>query len=113
MSLFEKKLKELNYNSSKYLKMARKNAEEYGLNPKLLEFSDDSNSKLMYDKTAYFGHPDYNDFIIYSMLEKEGFLPKGYADKRRNAYLSRATKIKGNWKKNKLSANNLAINILW
>ncbi len=28
-------------------------------------------------------------------------------------YLSRATKIKGNWRKDKYSPNNLAINLLW
>jgi len=28
-------------------------------------------------------------------------------------YLSRATKIKGNWKNNKYSPNNLSINLLW
>ena len=33
--------------------------------------------------------------------------------KRLNNYLSRATKIKGNWKKDKYSPNNLAINLLW
>jgi len=34
-------------------------------------------------------------------------------EERRQQYLSRATNIKGNWKKNKYSPNNLAINILW
>ncbi len=32
---------------------------------------------------------------------------------RRKSYLSRATNIKGNWKKNKYSPNNLSIHILW
>jgi hypothetical protein len=32
---------------------------------------------------------------------------------RRQAYLKRATKIKGDWKDNKYSPNNLSINILW
>ncbi len=34
-------------------------------------------------------------------------------EKRRQRYLARATKIKGDWKDNKYSANNLSINILW
>jgi hypothetical protein len=34
-------------------------------------------------------------------------------EERRQQYLSRATNIKGNWKKNKYSPKNLAINILW
>lgn len=32
---------------------------------------------------------------------------------RRRRYLARATNIKGNWKDDKYSANNLAINLLW
>ena len=32
---------------------------------------------------------------------------------RRNRYLARATKIKGNWRDNKYSPNNLSINLLW
>jgi len=32
---------------------------------------------------------------------------------RRKAYLARATAIKGDWKKNKYSANNLAMHVLW
>ena len=32
---------------------------------------------------------------------------------RRKAYRNRAENIKGNWKNNKYSPNNLAINILW
>ncbi|MCX6711628.1 MAG: hypothetical protein NT139_01145 [Candidatus Woesearchaeota archaeon] len=113
MSHFKNKLEELKYNSKKYLRIARKRAKEYDLNPKLLEFSDNPDSKLMYDKTAYFGAPDYNDYIIYSLLEEDGKITQEYKNERRNAYLKRATKIKGNWKNNKLSANNLAINILW
>jgi hypothetical protein len=34
-------------------------------------------------------------------------------DERRRRYLARATKIKGDWKDNKYSANNLSINLLW
>jgi hypothetical protein len=34
-------------------------------------------------------------------------------NKRRENYLNRATKIKGDWKKNKYSPNNLSIHILW
>jgi hypothetical protein len=34
-------------------------------------------------------------------------------DKRRDSYLSRATNIKGNWRDNKYSPNNLSIHILW
>ena len=32
---------------------------------------------------------------------------------RQQKYLNRSSKIKGNWKDNKYSPNNLSINILW
>ena len=32
---------------------------------------------------------------------------------RRRSYLNRATNIKGDWKRNKYSPNNLSINLLW
>lgn len=35
------------------------------------------------------------------------------SETRRNSYLARAKGIKGDWKSNKYSANNLAINLLW
>jgi hypothetical protein len=34
-------------------------------------------------------------------------------EKRRSNYLARATKIKGNWKNDKYSPNNLSLYLLW
>lgn len=53
------------------------------------------------NKWIHFGAMGYEDFTKHK--DKE----------RRDAYLRRATKIKGNWKDNKYSPNNLAIHILW
>ena len=52
-------------------------------------------------KKVSFGHPDYQDYTQHH--DKE----------RRKAYLERASNIKGNWKDNPFSSNNLAIHILW
>ena len=52
-------------------------------------------------KYIHFGDLRYEDFTKHQDL------------KRLNNYLSRATKIKGNWKIDKYSPNNLAINLLW
>ncbi len=52
-------------------------------------------------KYIHFGDLRYEDYTKHQDL------------KRLNNYLSRATKIKGNWKKDKYSPNNLAINLLW
>jgi hypothetical protein len=52
-------------------------------------------------KTVHFGQKGYDDFT------------KHQDEARRENYLARATGIKGNWRRNKYSANNLAINLLW
>ena len=52
-------------------------------------------------KLVHFGDLRYEDFTKHQ--DKE----------RLKRYLDRATKIKGNWKKDKYSPNNLAINLLW
>ena len=53
------------------------------------------------NKYVHFGDNRYEDYTINNDLE------------RRKRYLNRARNIKGNWKKDKYSANNLAINLLW
>jgi len=86
-------------------KEAERKAKLYlGKNTKLL-LSTRKNKKYMVlnpdDKLIHFGAIGYEDFTKHK--DKE----------RRDAYLRRATKIKGDWKSNKYSPNNLAINILW
>ena len=97
--------------SSAYLRKARANAKAYGLDPKKLTMGEGKH-KLSYDGIG-FGLKNYNDFLLLSAEEKAGRVPKGTAEKKRKAYLARATKIKGDWKQNKVSPNNLAIHILW
>ena len=53
------------------------------------------------NKYVHFGDSRYQDFTIHNDLE------------RRKRYLDRATKIKGNWKKDKYSPNLLSQNLLW
>lgn len=52
-------------------------------------------------KWVDFGQMGYEDFT------------KHHDETRRQNYLNRANNIKGNWKKDKYSPNNLAIHILW
>jgi hypothetical protein len=52
-------------------------------------------------KWVHFGHSDFEDFL------KHG------DNDRRYRYLKRSTAIKGDWKANPWSANNLSIWILW
>ena len=118
MVLFEDLLIINGLDKDKYLKEVKRKAYIYGLNKNLLEFSNNPKYKLEYydkdnNKYIYFGSNGYNDYIIYKMLERLKEIQKGEADIKRHLYLSRSSKIKGNWKHNKLSKNNLSINILW
>ena len=69
-----------------------------------LFFSNRSDKKYMIiidDKPIHFGQMGYEDFT------------KHQDTNRRDRYLKRANNIKGRWKDNKFSPNNLAINLLW
>jgi hypothetical protein len=109
---FEKRLIKINFPPSIYLKLARDRIEKYKLDRNKLKFSNQKYKKLEYDG-VHFGSNLNNDFIIYNFLEVKGKEPKGTAKERRRLYRARALKIKGDWKDNKLSPNNLSINILW
>ena len=77
---------------------------KYFNKPIKLYISDKPNKKyyiLNDNKKIYFGQAGYEDYT------------KHKDEKRRQLYLKRAINIKGNWKNNKYSSNNLAINILW
>ena len=105
-------LKKINLSPETYLKRAKRAASKTGYNPSLLTFSNDSIHKLNYNGVK-FGRVGYGDFIIWTHNEKNGIVPKGYANMKRNVFRTSHGLIKGNWKKNPESKNNLAINILW
>jgi hypothetical protein len=52
-------------------------------------------------KIVHFGQMGYEDFT------------KHKNKTRRKNYLTRSRKIRGNWKSDKYSPNNLSINLLW
>lgn len=67
--------------------------------------SDNKDKKYMIispeGKQIHFGNINYEDYTFHNNSE------------RRDNYIKRANNIKGNWKLNKYSPNNLAINLLW
>jgi hypothetical protein len=78
-------------------------------------------SKMIYEKTVqpstrknkkYMIMNDNNKLVHFGDLRYEDYT-KHHDEDRLNRYLSRATKIKGNWRRDKYSPNNLAINLLW
>lgn len=92
----------------KYIATAKEFAKRAGYKDwDSLRRADDGEHKLEL-RGVKFGRKGYGDFIKYS-------LEKGVdeAQKHRSAYLSRATKIKGDWAKDMYSPNSLAIKILW
>lgn len=81
-----------------------KNGKEYGVTDIFL--SDRPAKKYMVfdptnEKWVHFGAMGMEDYTYHQ------------DEKRRQNYLKRATAIKGKWKNNKYSPNNLAINLLW
>ena len=84
---------------------AQRNTTRY-LGNKILYKSNKPNKKYMIldetkNKWVHFGDIEYEDFTKHKDQE------------RRKRYLSRAKNIKGDWKDNKYSSNNLSMNILW
>jgi len=115
-SEFKKQLIELGIEPSHYLEMARNNAEDKGYKPSTIDFSDDKTHKLRIEKDGKivrFGRVGYNDFLIWTHLEKNNQVKKGTAKAKQDRFWKSHTKIKGDWKENKYSPNWLALNVLW
>jgi hypothetical protein len=85
----------------------KKAKELFGNDVKLLQSSKPEKKYMIYDpdknKWVHFGqlYPPMEDFTKHQDLG------------RRDRYLKRATKIKGKWRKNPYSPNNLSIKLLW
>jgi len=82
-----------------------KNALDYFGRAVPIYMSDKPNKKYMIrrldGKYIHFGEMKFSDFTRTLDVSKK------------NAYIARASKIKGDWKNDLYSANNLAINLLW
>ena len=91
-------------------KIVVKRAELYlknhlGISPKVYISSHKNKKYSIYnpttDKMVHFGQMGFEDYTYHNDL------------KRRENYLKRSGKIKGNWKDNPLSSNNLSQILLW
>jgi len=82
-----------------------KNAKSYLGNDVIILPSTRKNKKIMImnpeNKYVHFGDKRYEDFTQHKNKD------------RQQNYLKRSSNIKGNWKNNKYSPNNLSMNILW
>ena len=84
----------------------QKKAREYLGSNTPIYISSKKNKKYMIqdpntNKMVHFGQMGYEDHT------------KHRDEKRRQSYLNRSRNIRGNWKENQYSPNNLSINILW
>jgi hypothetical protein len=108
---FASQLKKAGITPAEYLKKAQTKAKQFGLAYKHLGFSNDDTHKLQIPNASgtlvRFGSVGLGDHILYTLSGDSS------ADEHRRRYLARATKIKGDWKKERYSPNNLAIHILW
>ncbi len=84
---------------------AQKRAYEiYGPHVRLYYSSNPKKKYMIHNPTGkwvHFGQMGYEDFTLHK------------DDERRQQYLARAMKIRGNWRKNIYSPNQLAMRILW
>ena len=83
-----------------------KKAEKYGIPKGNIRISHSKNKK--YDVL----NPDTKKWISFGDIAYEDYT-KHQDPERRARYLARATKILGDWKDDKYSANSLSINLLW
>ena len=91
------------YKVSNPVEVLKKFQKYKGSDDVTLDFSEKLNKKykVIHDgKTTHFGST-MEDFT------------KHKDETRRKSYLARANGIKGDWKSNKYSANNLSIHLLW
>ena len=116
---FKAQLMKAGLNPSVYLKKAQKKAKDagYGKGAKLLGFATDGVHKLAMPnedgKMIVFGRVGYGDHLIYSHLESAGKVPQGTASKKQSVFQKSHSQIRGDWKSNPFSPNNLALKILW
>lgn len=86
------------------LKKVFKNGKIYLGNDIDIYLSSRKDKKFMikpFNKWIHFGQMGYQDYTFTNNTTKK------------NNYLNRSQNIKGNWKDDKYSPNNLSINILW
>ena len=114
---FIKQLNELGLTPEIYLHCAKGLAQQNGYPTDKIDFALDGKHKLQMitpsGKVVRFGAVGYKDYIIWTWLETGGEVPEGTANIRRESYHARAENIKGDWKHDPFSKNNLAIHIIW
>jgi len=114
---FSKQLKEIGIKPTEYLAAVRSQAAKNGYDPMDVSFADTPEHKIAVKRPeggiSRAGRVGYGDFIIWSYLEAHKKAAPGTAAKKRDTFRKSHTKIKGDWRADKFSPNNLALHLLW
>ena len=114
---FAHQLAELGYAPATYMRDVRKAAKKAGYDPDMVGFSDNGTHKLEVHtpdgRTVRFGRVGYGDFLLWTHMEKRGKAPPGTSTMKRRVFRKSHSAIKGSWRQDKFSPNNLALAILW
>lgn len=114
---FEDELLKIKFKPATYLKDVSKKAKAFGYDPSSIRFATDGVHKLEIatptGRIVRFGRVGYGDFLIWSLFEKRGDAESGTAFDKRRTFHASHSKIRGNWKSNDFSPNNLALRLLW
>jgi hypothetical protein len=114
---FAAQLRETGIKPQEYLAAVRSLAQKNGYNPEDVMFADTPEHKIAIKRPdggiTRAGRVGYGDFILWSFLEHKKKVPAGTAASKRGRFHKSHSKIKGNWKADKFSPNNIALNLLW
>lgn len=115
-SKFEKQLQSVGLRPYDYLERVRFHAKRCGYDPDAVEFSDDNIHKIQIETPKgkiKFGRVGYNDYHIWSHLERNKEVASGTAQQKRERFWKSHSKMGGNWKEDDYSPNWLAMRLLW
>jgi hypothetical protein len=102
---------------STYLRDVRKKAKDAGYDPTTVEFATDGEHKVQIHtpdgRTVKFGRVGYGDYLVWSHKEGRGDVPNGTADMKRKVFRISHSAIRGKWRSDRFSPNNLALALLW
>jgi DNA adenine methylase len=105
------------YSPMTYIRDVRRKAKKAGYNPDDVGFAKDGTHKLMIHtpdgRTVKFGRVGYGDHLLWTHMEKRGKAPPGTSTMKRRVFRKSHSAIRGNWRSDKFSPNNLALAILW
>jgi hypothetical protein len=114
---FQEQLEAIGIKPEAYLREAKRRAKKAGLNYKTLRFATNGKHKLTITNETgsdrHFGRIGYGDHLIWTYLEATKKAPAGEASKRQTRFHKSHCKIKGDWRKDPYSPNNLALRVIW